>query len=740
MTTDETTSNPDEGHDVVKLYMHKCLDCGSRWSRYANIEEEETTLIDAVAGKPIVHRLEMRKGKWTTKSFTINDVAMRSVLSKALAEYQSGNCKELYDWTFRPPFKPLVHRWGFVKSICEESAAENSKSTSDLISFLEPELETSIKILKRTHEDGKVKYDRLWQIFPPGELVVAKIWGAVALGRVSQSAPPVAHCADDLVVNVEIIDWNGQNCGFTTFARTIRRYSGTRRIDSLPLYPISFSASEAELRSQALDRGRKFEALRGCYYRDYDGTEMAQSVNGTEARPATGRIVIDAFTFYHSRRLSKLSLRPLVDKDSDDDLASDIDAISITSSSSGSSYYEFDRAGRDVLPSRRAQPPGVAHIGGPGMPAGRPPNVRAPGIRPMAKKQPPPPPGRGGPPNRAPPPPGYRMPQVVHVQPPHVQPPPPNVSHQSEELAVMLPSTKPPSQDDITPLTDEQRLITNPWVRGFNLQTREWALFHVDNLKEPQWNKAAFDRLVIPTSQKELAWKFVKGNATPNHKFEDFVHDKGRGVIILMFGPPGVGKTYTAEAVAERARVPLFQLSAGMLGTHASGVERSLSNVLELCEAWNAMLLIDEADVFLGARSDQDLPRNELVATFLTKLEYYRGVCFLTTNRITDLDHAFQSRVDLFLPYSELDESARRQVWENFLEHTGRTNFAVSDADMDELVRAKLNGREIRNIMKSADLLSQGSEQITAETLKMLVRTRQDALDKLTPALYHGPK
>lgn len=82
-----------------------------------------------------------------------------------------------------------------------------------------------------------------------------------------------------------------------------------------------------------------------------------------------------------------------------------------------------------------------------------------------------------------------------------------------------------------------------------------------------------------------------------------------------MFGPPGVGKTFTAEAVAERARVPLYLVSAGVLSTTPSEVEAALDHALNLCRLWNAMLLLDEADVFLGARSDEGLIRNELVSS-----------------------------------------------------------------------------------------------------------------------------
>ena len=118
---------------------------------------------------------------------------------------------------------------------------------------------------------------------------------------------------------------------------------------------------------------------------------------------------------------------------------------------------------------------------------------------------------------------------------------------------------------------------------------------------------------------------------------------------------------------------------------------------------------------------------------FLTKLEYYQGICFLTTNRITSLDHAFQSRVDLFLPYADLTAQARRKVWKNFIDRAGQDKFVVKDDDLDVLAGVSLNGREIKNLIKSAHLLSlKGKEKITMERLYMLAQNRLKALQALS--------
>ncbi len=65
-----------------------------------------------------------------------------------------------------------------------------------------------------------------------------------------------------------------------------------------------------------------------------------------------------------------------------------------------------------------------------------------------------------------------------------------------------------------------------------------------------------------------------------------------------------------------------MQISAGDLSNDAAKLERQLSLHFELAAHWNALLLLDEADVFLRKR-DTDHTHNSLVSVFLRKLEYY---------------------------------------------------------------------------------------------------------------------
>lgn len=152
-------------------------------------------------------------------------------------------------------------------------------------------------------------------------------------------------------------------------------------------------------------------------------------------------------------------------------------------------------------------------------------------------------------------------------------------------------------------------------------------------------------------------------------------------------------------------RAPLYMMSAGDLGINPDQIEVKLTNLLEMIAKWNAVLLLDECDVFLEARSAHDLERNKLVSIFLRVLEYYEGLLFLTTNRVDNIDAAFQSRIHISMAYPDLTTESRRHIWENFLR--GLDVFEEwGSGDLDDLAKVQLNGRQIKNLLKSAALLS----------------------------------
>ncbi|KAI3327316.1 ATPase [Xylariaceae sp. AK1471] len=253
-------------------------------------------------------------------------------------------------------------------------------------------------------------------------------------------------------------------------------------------------------------------------------------------------------------------------------------------------------------------------------------------------------------------------------------------------------------------LTPYHHMLARSRTRGYSLKLKQWLDFFVEDVEEIVWNNHAFEKLVLPEDQKELILAFSESQLQGS-TFDDIISGKGKGVICLLSGPPGVGKTLTAEAVAENLRVPLHTLSSGDLGSDPFEVEEGLTRILDLVARWNAIVLLDECDVFLEARSTHDLERNKVVSIFLRTLEYYQGILFMTTNRVDNIDAAFQSRIHVSLEYPDLTQESRKQIWRSFLTAASLEN-SVSETDLDQLSEISLNGRQIKNVLKTAQLLA----------------------------------
>ena len=191
-------------------------------------------------------------------------------------------------------------------------------------------------------------------------------------------------------------------------------------------------------------------------------------------------------------------------------------------------------------------------------------------------------------------------------------------------------------------LSEDQLIFCAYWINGFSFLSKTWGSFMVENLSDIVWNEEAFKKLVMKEERRRLIHGLVKAHRQDESSFDDIVQDKGRGLVCLLAGSPGVGKTLTAEVVAETTRRPLYVVSTGELGIDADVVDRRLDTILEITRRWGCVLLIDEADVFLSLRG-HDLAKDTLVSIFLRRLEYFRGVLILTTNRQSQIDPAFES-------------------------------------------------------------------------------------------------
>jgi SpoVK/Ycf46/Vps4 family AAA+-type ATPase len=254
-------------------------------------------------------------------------------------------------------------------------------------------------------------------------------------------------------------------------------------------------------------------------------------------------------------------------------------------------------------------------------------------------------------------------------------------------------------------------LLFPPTIIGYNMLHKTWSDLYVDYIYDIDWNKQAFRDLVVDDEIKELVQALVT-RQIETRKSTDSISGKGNGLILLLHGAPGTGKTFTAEGVAEFAEKPLFRVTCGDVGIEATKVEEYLQAAFRLGKLWDCVVLLDEADVFLEERDVKDLNRNAVVSVFLRALEYHDGILILTSNRVGTFDEAFKSRIQLALHYDNLTLSQRRKIWRNFMNRLRTVDAENVDFDdildhLDELGNRDINGREIRNAITIARQLAQ---------------------------------
>lgn len=92
----------------------------------------------------------------------------------------------------------------------------------------------------------------------------------------------------------------------------------------------------------------------------------------------------------------------------------------------------------------------------------------------------------------------------------------------------------------------------------------------------------------------------------------------------------------------------------------------------------------------------------------LRHVEYYRGILFLTTNRIKTFDEAFLSRIHVALHFQELSKEARMQVWRAFLQKVEVEigGAQLTNEQLDKLGERSINGRQIKNATRTANSLA----------------------------------
>lgn len=596
----------------------------------------------------------------------------------------------------------FIERTGYASD--SDDVKQARAHTKVILDFMRKELAESkvLDELESTQPSGLIEFSNIWLLYPPGTTVYSKENGefeafvvdSVRGVRKSLQHRSGQHTYSRLELTCWNINYDGEVFGRVWSKHEIYPFKGKKEIRTLDLIPEKFVPDAESVKSSLKARGKQFWALQGQQYREYTGEVWSQHMSEDSIR-----VMVDHLT-YQRRENWPISINNKKGPE---------DAVSKNwredrfrrNRPPPPDWDEYERRGRR---SRRQLPPPLPGDDGrdysPDRDCDDDQGFQGEYVRTSCDR----PAMRGD----------SKFKRYDLLQPDQSEP---------DDLALLL----CPQQ-----------------VHGFCLRDKIWKSLNVTQLQPVHFRKNAWERLVLDEEYKDIVQAMVASYVDKTAKLEDIVAGKGAGLVALLHGPPGTGKTLTAECVADSFEKPLYQVTCGDIGTHPHLLEEKLDEIFDYAVTWGAILLLDEADVFLQERDYLHLDRNALVSIFLRTLEYFNGILFLTTNRIGTFDQAFQSRVHVTLGLPSLDQPRRAEVWEIFLDDLSSRAIVSPEQriELQTLVRDKwsqepLNGRQIRNAVRTAMLVAEKKRETPSrqhfETVLKIARDFEQYMGALRP-------
>jgi SpoVK/Ycf46/Vps4 family AAA+-type ATPase len=179
---------------------------------------------------------------------------------------------------------------------------------------------------------------------------------------------------------------------------------------------------------------------------------------------------------------------------------------------------------------------------------------------------------------------------------------------------------------------------------------------------------------------------------------EEFSENKG--ITLLLHGPSGTGKTITAEAIAyEMGRKLKIVNYSQVISMFVGGTEKELETLFEEVADSESILLFDEADALFARRTgvagSLDRYANTETDVLLSLIERYNAFTILTTNFISNIDHAFFRRMTYIIEFKNPGEKERIKLWNTLIPAKMPLS---SDVNLEALAeKYNFTGGDIRN-------------------------------------------
>nr|HEX4314505.1 ATP-binding protein [Kofleriaceae bacterium] len=266
-------------------------------------------------------------------------------------------------------------------------------------------------------------------------------------------------------------------------------------------------------------------------------------------------------------------------------------------------------------------------------------------------------------------------------------------------------------------------------------RVRAASAHRLGELAQPLDAAFAWDDLVVPpavrTALAEFAFEARTRAAFWQGPAAQRLFPHGRGLLGLLCGPPGTGKTMSAQVIARELGLGLFRIDLSTVVSKWVGeTSKNLASILARAAHMDVVLLFDEADALFARRTEvrdaHDRFANTDTNYLLQAVEGYRGIALLATNRRSSIDPAFVRRVRTVIEFPAPGAAERREIWSRLVgELSGADAATRLAADVDQLAQVvEVTGAQIKQAVLTAQFAARrdGSPLARAHLVRGLER------------------
>jgi hypothetical protein len=304
--------------------------------------------------------------------------------------------------------------------------------------------------------------------------------------------------------------------------------------------------------------------------------------------------------------------------------------------------------------------------------------------------------------------------------------PPLDVAARSERLAAALAGCAPAMRAAIPEAARRFRLAERPLARAAAAASalgsdagahelfavcRAEAKLELDGLTNAVAPRFALAELVLPASQSQQLREIVAAMGALGRVHYQWgtarAWNEG-GLSVLFCGPPGTGKTMAAEALANELELPMYRIDLSqVVNKYIGETEKNLRRIFDAAETSDCLMFFDEADALFGKRTEvrdaHDRFANIEISYLLERMERFKGLAVLASNRRKDLDEAFTRRLRHIVEFPLPGVAERERLWQQVFP----PRVDVTDIDSRWLAQQfELAGGHIRSAAFNACLLA----------------------------------